>query len=84
MNSSMNLPHLPLWPGAVYRLVVCSSDPPEAKREIIPVRLLSTTQLPFPRTHVFEHPGDDLPITVTEHSSGKFFIENTPITIEFA
>jgi hypothetical protein len=75
-HARAKLPHLPLWQGAAYRLV-CDTD-------VIPVRLVLASVLPFPRTHVFEHMDSFDEYAVEETEPGHFSLDTRKITVEFA
>ncbi len=79
--SRPNLPHVPLWCGAAYRLVEVGTG------TVMPVRLLRASQLSYPRIHVFEHLDISYPIEeleVVEMQAGEFYYMNNEMQLELA
>jgi hypothetical protein len=79
--SRPNLPHVPLWCGAAYRLV------DQTDGTTIPARLLRASQMAYPRIHTFEHLDISFPIKeleVVEMKPGGFYYMNSEIHLELA
>ena len=74
-----NLPHVPLWNGAAY-IVLVKEDALE-----IPARLVMGSVLALPRTHHFETLKDCSEIIVHEKERGTFcFANGTRVHIRLA
>lgn len=75
------LPHVPLWSGAAYRLVDLKGDTE------IPMRLIRTSSMAYPRIHIFEHLDIAFPIKeleVVEVEPGSYQYMNTEMQLELA
>lgn len=73
-----NLPHVPLWEGAAYRVLSLDGS------EEIPLRLVVASACRFPRSHVFQRLQDDRDVDVVERERGQFFIGTSPVVLKLA